>query len=232
MMMETAIQLAEKMSAKSGLSDTDWKNLQIRRDLTLSWQWALRHSFFQAIQSEETNPGPGKHFEKTRAEAFGVWLETILTGEPGEMFWLETYMMGLDFAAAGYDGPLLIAMENRVEETFLKRAFESMNPGSANDLYGSFKKIFSTAISVMVGCSSHMACVGMQKIGVNERLFGNIINLAIKSEIEEAWSSISLTDWDETMGGGTSHRGEAPRKLMNILSSLHNGNVSGKKAIR
>ncbi|MEN8209608.1 MAG: hypothetical protein ABFR50_10205, partial [Candidatus Fermentibacteria bacterium] len=123
--MENVLTLAEKsvdyVKEITGQSSDDWKTLYEVRQSILPWDMDLAAIFGDVLNTHKGDSTSEDAPDKTdQVNAFGVWIGTLLAGEPGSSFWTETYLVGLDYALSGYSSQFLFVMASRIEEAFLQ----------------------------------------------------------------------------------------------------------------
>ncbi|MEN8209723.1 MAG: bacteriohemerythrin, partial [Candidatus Fermentibacteria bacterium] len=152
----------------------------------------------------------------------------LLAGEPGSSFWPETYLVGLDYALSGYSSQFLFVMASRIEEAFLQRSIEVFDTAKALAVYQAFKRVFGVAVAVMVDCAAYSVQKGMQRVGINEKLFQRIRNQAIEKQVDEARQLLPLIEWNDSLSVGIQSIDDQHRKLIDLLNRLHGSSVSEK----
>lgn len=119
-------------------------------------------------------------------------------------------------------------MAGRIQQEFLKRALESFEQAQAIEVYGAFKRVFDTALSVMVDSYLHALMLGMSEIGMNERLVNRIRKVAIRRMINQAREVLPLIDWTDALSVGIASIDDQHKKLVELLNALHDSSVTGK----
>ncbi len=159
--------------------------------------------------------------------SFSVWYQRLVSGDSSEVFWADTALIGLYHASASVQNEHVIVMAGVIQEEFLRRSLKAFGPDEGAVVYTSFKRVFDTAISVMVGSYIEALMLGMAGVGINQRLVGQIRRVAIKKMIDEARAGLPLIEWTDALSVGVKRLDDQHKQLVNLLNALHDANTSG-----
>ena len=224
-----ASDVVQSTSALNGHSPADWQILTGARDATIAWSRDFGKLYGELLY---THPATSKVMEKhpraDREMGFAAWYERLVSGTPGDAFWAETSLIGCMLASANVDNGQVLALAGKIEEAFLEKCVGAFDAVRAIEVFGAFKRVFDTAVSVMVSSYEEAIISGVTQIGLNHRLLDRMRTVAIKKMIDTRRETLPLMDWTDSLSVNVAEVDNQHKKLVALLNQLHHSSVSGK----
>ncbi len=227
--VELARKTYEEAARLNGHTGEDWAVLASVKETTLPWAQRLGKLYAEAIFSDPATRKVVEHLNRSdREQGLAVWMERLLSGQPGESFWADTCIIGFHHASTSVDNGHVLAMATRMEQLVLEESLKAFPAEQAREVFAAFCRVMGTATSLMIVSYEQAIIRGMTQLGLNERLLSRVRTVAIKKMIDEGRSSLPLLAWSDALSVGIAAVDEQHRKLIGLLNELHQSSAQGK----
>lgn len=225
--LDHAVRVAPEALALAGEAEGDWPVLRAVASTTTPWAHDLAALFVEELQRCEGTARFLGAASSDREANLAMWLEKLLSGAPGDGFWGECCFIGLLHAAAGVQSRHVVALAARIELAFAERLFATLDAADALVVYTSFKRLFGVAIGLIVDTATHALQVGMNDLGMNERVVKTMRRVAIRRMVDGARERLPLIDWSDAIAVGIPEIDAQHRRLVDLLNALHAVSAGG-----
>jgi hypothetical protein len=157
------------------------------KDVLLKWTDELVKSFYDTIFSFDktasiTREGERESLEGTLSE----WYVDIVNGELSPEFWKKQWYVGLAHIYRNVDNKYIIAMMNKLQEEFMKKAFETFDIDTALDISLAFNRITNAILAVIVEGYISMYIKSLEGMtGINKDVLDRMVAIESKKMFAE-----------------------------------------------
>lgn len=176
----------EGVTQLNELTDQDWQVLKEVAATTKSWGPTIAKRFYDQLYTfEPTAEILQSHERETREKSLLDWYESLVSGEPGESFWRDAWIVGLIHIRAGVPNFYMLGMVTSVKDAFAAQCRETFEPETALRVSTSFAKIMDTVGAIIAEGYTSGIVSGMERVGLSaplmDRMRGVIVTRAIDS---------------------------------------------------
>ena len=181
-MLKSIKSVLESSANLNNLSKKDFELLNKHKDDLSKWANDLVNTFYDTIYTfgktaEIPNEGERPKLEGTLTE----WFTDIIEGNLNEKFWTKQWYVGLAHVYRKVDNKYMIAMMGRLQEEFMKKAFESFDKDLALEISLAFNRITNAILSLIVEGYINMYIKSLEGItGINKDVLDRMV--AIESQ--------------------------------------------------
>ncbi len=176
----------EGVTKLNELTEQDWQVLKEVVATTKDWGPAIAKRFYDQLYTyEPTAEILQAHERETREKSLLDWYEKLVSGEPGDSFWLDAWIVGLIHIRAGVPNFYMLGMVTSVKDAFAAKCRETFEPDLALRVSTSFSRIMDTVGAIIAEGYTSGIVGGMERVGLSaplmDRMRGVIVTRAINS---------------------------------------------------
>ncbi len=182
--MEQALKDLIKLT---GFSDKDAATLKESAAQTQPWVDEFVQAFYDTLYSYESTATVFKEGERSdREETLRQWYLTVTSGEIDEEFWKGQWIAGLVHIPRHVVNPFMIGIMSRVQQLFLKKCIQELDPSQAVKVFVAFKRTTDVITGLIAEGYFSSYVTAMERIGgLRRSLVDRMMAIEIKKIIAE-----------------------------------------------
>lgn len=188
--MQTVEELFNTLSPLINYQDNDWDVLAGEADQIAEWIPELVDVFYDTLYAHDQTKSVFQEGERPKVEqTLKDWVASLVQGKQQQAFWDHQWIVALYHVRRGVRNLYMLAMMNRVQQTFLAKCIETYDKEKAYQVFSAFLRISGAVATLIAECYGVLlessTKEGLQKIGLNPALLQRIKDTQINKMIEE-----------------------------------------------
>jgi hemerythrin len=213
--------IAQSAARMVGLTESHWRILSHHRLTTMSWAEPVANSFTQWLFREPTTSMYLANYQQNeRNNSLTLWFERLLSGNPGPGFWSDCAFAGMLHASAGIDGGLIVVGAERVFEVVQSACLNDLSPSDAVEVLAAFRKVFSTAVSVMISAGDRSVRELATSLAFDAQRLQQKLLIATSTQMHEVQGNVQPMLWNNSLSVGIDSLDQQHRLLFDLLGEF------------